>query len=216
MSERWVREVFYWFARGLFAVYFRFFVNLKIDNPDRFPETGPVIVCANHISWFDPPLVSVVSRTKLHFMAKEELFGNAVSNAVMRGVNAFPVKRGTMDRKALRTSVKILREGGILCLFPEGTRQPPGEIGELTDGAAYLALRSGAPLLPVGICGRYTPFSGLRVRVGDLIHPDGQGMSEEDAADTGNDRRGRLRQLTEKLRQDMGVLAYGKTDRNTA
>lgn len=210
-------ELLYWLVRGLFAVYFYVFVDIDVQNADKLPEQGPAILCANHFSWFDPPLMSVLAKNKVNFMAKAELFSNPIFDKVFRGVNAFPVRREAMDRSAIRTSLNVLSDGQMLCLFPEGTRQPVGELGELTPGAAYLAIKSGAPLVPVGISGSYVPFSNITVRVGNPIRLDEfMNASKDDDSQSAGGKKAVLAQITQKLSCVLGVLAYGESDRSTA
>lgn len=207
-----MRNLIYDAGRSLFAVYFGACVRLTVENEEYFPQDGPAILCANHISWFDPPLMAVLAPGRIHFMAKKELFANPVFDRVMRAVNAFPVDRTALDRTALKRGLDVLSGEGILCLFPEGTRQPRGKVGDMSLGASYLALKSGAPLVPVGVSGDFRPGGKLRVRVGrpieipEVVGVAGQGSGEK----SGLSRKVWMRRLTDKLRQTIEVLAYGE------
>jgi 1-acyl-sn-glycerol-3-phosphate acyltransferase len=108
---------------------------------------------ANHSSFLDPPLVGGASPRQLSFMAKAELFRVPLFGGLIRRLNARPVRREGADAGALRTALRILQEGGVLLMFPEGTRGPEGTLREPKPGAAMLAVMSGARVVPVFIRG---------------------------------------------------------------
>ncbi|NMB35582.1 MAG: 1-acyl-sn-glycerol-3-phosphate acyltransferase [Firmicutes bacterium] len=139
---------------------------------ENVPPRGPYIICSNHTSWFDPPLLGclVTGRQKINFMAKEELFKIFLIGPLFKKLNAFPVKRDTADRKAIRRALQVLEDGEILGLFPEGTRVRTGELGEPYHGAALIALKSGKPVLPVAIQWPPRPFQPVKINVGALIY----------------------------------------------
>lgn len=114
---------------------------------------GALIVVANHLSFLDPPLLGASLPRRLVFMTKEELVRAPVFGVAVRAFGAFPVRRGAPDREALRFAFSVLEKGQALALFPEGTRNPRGELQRGHPGIALLALRAGVPILPVGICG---------------------------------------------------------------
>lgn len=104
-------------------------------------------------------------------MAKSELFTNSVISSLLRQAGAFPVRRDRADRTAIRTAMRLLEEGKVLGLFPEGTRSENGELLQAHHGTALIALRSGAPILPVAISGPYRIGHPLRVKIGSLFKP---------------------------------------------
>jgi 1-acyl-sn-glycerol-3-phosphate acyltransferase len=152
------------FKGVLFPLY-----QYKIIGLENFPAEGGVLLCANHISNLDPPLVGVTSPRPIHYMAKDELFKAPVLGKLLPSVNAFPVKRGLSDREALRKGLSVLKEGGVLGLFPEGTRSKTGELGKGLAGAGFFALRSQAQVVPCAIIGPYKPFKRLKVVYGKPI-----------------------------------------------
>jgi 1-acyl-sn-glycerol-3-phosphate acyltransferase len=107
-------------------------------------------------------------------MAKEELFENALLGTLLAGVGAFPVRRGHPDRRALRRAIAIVNSGRVLGLFPEGTRSPTGELQEAKGGAAFIALKTGAPILPLAIRGPYRVFGEVEVLIGKPFNLDVQ------------------------------------------
>lgn len=146
---------FYGFARGLVAIVYKMRFKVTVLGEENIPKSGPVIICSNHISNYDPPLVGITCSRHIHFLAKEELFSNKIIGKILRKVNAFPIKRGMRDRNALRQGLQVLKEGNVLGLFPEGTRSKTGELKRGLAGAGFFALRSQAQIIPCAIIGSY-------------------------------------------------------------
>ena len=136
-------------AVGLMRLLFR----LEAHGTEHVPRHGPVLIVANHASFLDPPLVGGAAPRPLSFMAKAELFRIPLFGGLIRRLNARPVRREGADAGALRAALRILQEGGMLLMFPEGTRGPEGALRPAKPGAAMLALLSGAPVVPVLIRG---------------------------------------------------------------
>lgn len=143
----------YLICRFLIRVMARVLLRWRIIGAENLPATGGVILAANHTSLIDPLLAGSAVRRPVRFMAKDELFRNRFFGAFMRGIGAFPVRRGEADRQSLRESLRILAEGGVLGIFPEGTRSADGQLGKAQSGIAFIAKRSGAPIVPAAIIG---------------------------------------------------------------
>lgn len=126
--------------------------RIRVLGRENVPD-GPAILCCNHVSNLDPILVNFMSPRFLRFMAKAEMFATPLGEWFWLRVGAFPVKRGVADRAALSTAAEILEDGGILGVFPEGTRTQGEGLGEAHQGAAFLAVRTGAPIVPSAIHG---------------------------------------------------------------
>ena len=131
----------------------RLLFRLEGRGMAHVPLRGPVLLVANHSSFLDPPLVGGVAPRPLSFMAKAELFDVPLLGALIRRLNARPVRREGSDAGALRTALRILQDGGALLMFPEGTRGPEGTLREPMPGAAMLAVLSGAAVVPVFVKG---------------------------------------------------------------
>lgn len=132
-----------WVGRGLFGLGYR------VDTPGRrlVPRTGPVILAVNHTAFLDGPLVVGVTRRPVHVFSKAELFHGALGVA-LRGIGQIPVHRDTADLAALSAGLDVLARGGVLAVFPEGSRGK-GDFSDMRDGLAWVAMRSGAPIVPV-------------------------------------------------------------------
>lgn len=117
----------------------------------RIPPTGPVILAANHSNVVDGPLVFSTSPRPVHFLIKQEAFVGPL-DPFLRGIGQLPVDRAGTDRAAVTTSLEILKRGGVLGIFPEGTRGE-GDFASLRGGLAYFAVRSGARIVPVACFG---------------------------------------------------------------
>ena len=144
---------FYYVGRVLVRVILFLFTRWQVRGRENIPSQGPVLVIVNHLNLADPPLVSVSLGRKAVFMAKEELFRSSFSSYFIGSFGAFPVHRGQLDREALRQADKVLADGLALIMFPEATRSKTTQLQPAFPGSALIALRSGAPILPVAITG---------------------------------------------------------------
>jgi 1-acyl-sn-glycerol-3-phosphate acyltransferase len=162
--------------RGLVRLFFR----PSVSGQDNIPASGPVLVAPIHRSNLDFAFTLFISPRKVFFMAKDSLFKVPVLGSALIQLGAFPVKRGTADREAMRSAEEVLNAGHALILFPEGTRKYGPHVEPLHDGAMFIAARTGAMVVPVGISGtdRALPDGAkfprpvkVRVVVGTAISP---------------------------------------------
>jgi len=157
----------YLIFRFLLRVIYTLLFRLEARGVENIPATGPVVLASNHLSLLDPPTVGVKVRRKVHFMAKEELFKIPVFGALIRSFGAFPVKRGGVSKDAIKSAIALLKEGNVMGIFPEGSRN--NQSGMAKKGAAMIAIRSGSAVVPVAIIGNYRPFSKMIVCYGEPI-----------------------------------------------
>jgi len=131
----------------------RLLFGLESRGAEHVPAEGPVLLVANHASVLDPPLVGGAARRRLSFLAKAELFDVPLFGGLIRRLGARPLRREGPDAGALRAALRVLRDGGALLVFPEGTRGQGGVLGPAKPGAGMLAVLGKAPVVPVYISG---------------------------------------------------------------
>lgn len=196
--------MFYRFARAVIWSICKLCFRVKIIGRERVPEQGAFVVAPSHRSYVDTPFCAFITRRRISFMGKQELFSNKFGARLFTALGAFPVARGTIDRSALRAARAALDRGEPLAIFPEGTRRTGPEIGELFEGAAYLATKAGVPVVPVGIGGseeilargkKFPRFKRVVVVVGEPIQPPASGATRREIA-----------ALTERLHDEIQKL----------
>ncbi len=143
----------YELVRVLIVVLGRFYFRLKVEGRENIPSDGPFILAPVHRSNLDFALASAVTRRHLKYMGKSSLWKHKWFGRIISSMGAYPVERGTADRQALTITIAVLKAGHGTVLFPEGTRKAGPVIEDLFEGPAYVASRSGAPIVPVGIGG---------------------------------------------------------------
>jgi 1-acyl-sn-glycerol-3-phosphate acyltransferase len=143
----------YGFVRNVVVVFSRLFWRMSIEGRDNVPAHGAFVLAPVHRSNVDTLLVAGLTRRRLRYMGKDTLWKIGWIGRIFSALGAFPVRRGTIDREALRRCSEVLAGGEPLVVFPEGTRQSGHQVADLFEGAAYLSLRAGVPIVPVGIGG---------------------------------------------------------------
>ena len=151
--------MFYAFMRIFLRCFFKLLFKVKIIGVENVPKDGALILAANHISNWDPPFLATFLDIEVNYMAKEELFKNPIFSAIIKKLYAFPVKRGTADKNAIKHAVKVLKDNKCLGLFPEGTRSKTGELGKAEAGVGLITAMTKAPVLPAAIIGTNKIFS---------------------------------------------------------
>ena len=146
--------LFYWLnVRTWVTLIMWFATRIKVEGLSNLPGSGPAILVSNHFNLGDPPVLTYVLPRRIVWMAKQELFDIPVIGGVFRAFGLIPVRRFEGDLKALRKAQGTLRRGHVLGMFPEGTRSAGKGLGEGEPGTAFIALRTGAPIIPVAIWG---------------------------------------------------------------
>jgi 1-acyl-sn-glycerol-3-phosphate acyltransferase len=151
----------------------------EVHGHERVPREGPVILAPNHRSYLDPPALGTAMERPIWFMAKSELFESFPLGPIIWRTRAFPVRRGTPDRRALRNCLRLLEAGEIVTVFPEGERSKTGTLQEPELGIAMIALRSRAPVVPVGLTGtdKVLPRHSVLPHFGKVIVRFGEPMT---------------------------------------
>ena len=154
-------------VRSAIYAYCKVVYRLKVTGKENILKEGPVIYCGNHRTYLDPPLIVITARRHVRFLAKEELKKNplfAFLGVVFEGIY---VKRDNKDISALKTTLKALKNGECVALFPEGTRNGLEKGEDVKEGAAFFAWKTGAKVQPVGIYGGEKPFKKVYVNYGN-------------------------------------------------
>ncbi len=153
--------------RWIVNIVIKLLFDIRVEGIEQVPFEGPLVICANHISWLDPIVVACIVPRPIHFMAKNELFENKFMAWLLTKLHAFPVKRKKADVGAIRRGLTVLNNGEVIGIFPEGTRQKtPDKLGEAHGGAALLAIKTEACVLPIAIRGKYGFRSTVRIACG--------------------------------------------------
>jgi 1-acyl-sn-glycerol-3-phosphate acyltransferase len=190
---------FYAFSKVVVTLVLRTLWRMRVEGAQHVPREGPLIVVANHVSYFDPPVLGCALPRELHFMAKKELFDIPLFGALIACYNAYPVERGRGDVGAIKRTVKVLKDGHAVLIFPEGRRNRDEGEGEENGrppngrssrrraqaGIAFLASLSGARVLPAYIEGtkHLRLFSSIKVIFGEPFQlGDGKKASRGDLA----------------------------------
>lgn len=146
------------------------FLRLVYINRKAFKIKGPYIICSNHIHVLDPIVIALASPRKVRFMAKSQLFKNKFLGWLIRKLGSFKVDRGANDVSAIKNALKVLRSGDVLGIFPEGMREKAGTLQAFHNGAALLALRTGVPVVPVALIGKYKLWGKIIISAEDPIN----------------------------------------------
>jgi 1-acyl-sn-glycerol-3-phosphate acyltransferase len=146
-------RLFYLIVRSAVVAWCRVWLGLRVIGRENLPLSGPYVLAPTHRSNLDIPVAAAVSTRRLRFMGKDSLWKYRPVGAVLSALGGFPVVRGSADLEALKRCVDVLRRGEPLVLFPEGTRRSGPVVADLFDGAAFVAVKAGVPIVPVAIAG---------------------------------------------------------------
>jgi len=145
----------YRFWRWVCRVILRLGFGLRTHNAERVPREGGYLLVSNHASNLDPPILGCMLEREVHYLAKAEMFENRLLARVFRSINAHPIRRGGVDRQAMKECGELIRNGALLTIFPEGTRTHDGEMQAPKPGVAMIAVQARARCLPAYIAGSY-------------------------------------------------------------
>ena len=174
-----LKILWYYLAQGVLGTLMAAFGGWRATGRRNIPPKGPALLVANHSSYLDVMLLGVSVHRPLNYVARSTLFVPPLS-WMMRSVGGFPIQREGMGASGMKETLRRLRAGGIVVLFPEGTRSADGELGPLKPGIAVLVARAGVPVLPAGIAGTFDAWPRsrffpsphpLRVHFGPPISP---------------------------------------------
>lgn len=168
---KFLKEIVRIIVRSAIRLYFVVVYRVKIEGRENLPtnKKEPLIFCGNHRTYADPPLIVVTAKRHVRFLAKEELSKNKFFAFLGVVFDAIYVKRDSKDVSALKTTLKALKNGESIALFPEGTRNGMEKGEKAKDGAAFFAVRTGAKVIPVGISGGEKLFKKMYIKYGEPL-----------------------------------------------
>jgi 1-acyl-sn-glycerol-3-phosphate acyltransferase len=143
----------YGFVRFVVTSFCRIWCRMTVEGREHIPSDRPFLLAPVHRSILDTPISSGVSRRRLRFMGADKYWKHAAFGRLLSALGGFPVTRGSADREALKRCIQVLQSGEPLVLFPEGERKSGPVVQPLYEGAAYIAVKAGVPIVPVGIGG---------------------------------------------------------------
>jgi len=198
----------YFFVRWLAHAVCHLYWRVEVHGAEHVPATGPVILAPVHRSFIDFLVVSEVTARKIFYMAKDDLWRSSALGSVLDAVGAFPVHREGADRLALDRAQAVLERGEPLILFPEGTRRAGPVVEELHEGAAFLAARTGAVIVPIGIGGtaEAMPKGSKMVRPVKVHVVVGEPLTGPERSARGRVPRHQVHAVTEQLRAEVQRL----------
>ena len=164
----------------IFKFYYIIVHRMKVEGRENIPMDEPVIFCANHKSFLDPPLIKITAKRDMYFLAKIELAKNPILKFLGWVFEVMYVKNDEKDINAIKGSLKHLKKGDCIALFPEGTRNGLAKGQKVRDGAAFFAIRGGAKVVPIGISGKMKPFTKLTIRYGKPLDYSSYKKAEDD------------------------------------
>jgi 1-acyl-sn-glycerol-3-phosphate acyltransferase len=197
----------YWFFKNLAKLLAKIFFRFRVIHPERLPQSGGLILAANHQSYFDPPLVGICSKRAVHYLARKTLMEWPFFGPLFPDMNVIPVDRDGNDMSALKTVIRKIKEGEGVVLFPEGTRSRDGKLQPGQAGVGLVIAKTLAPVVPVRIFGSYeafprgskgVKFHPIRVVIGEPIH-----FTKEDVANADRDT---YRQLSQRVMDAIAKL----------
>ena len=165
--KRFVRRIVKFVLSSLYRIAYRIKINGQV------PEEGAYILCCNHINYLDAAALVLFNKRKLNFVAKEDLFTHGILMWLGHLFDVIPIKRDMQDIEAMKRCLKVLKNGELLGIFPEGTRKGMEKNLKAKNGAAYMAIKSKAKVIPVGIHGSFKPFTKVYVNYGQPLDLSG-------------------------------------------
>jgi 1-acyl-sn-glycerol-3-phosphate acyltransferase len=205
--KRFSEWIAYPLIRQILVAFSYVFWRVTVEGREHIPKTGAFILAPVHRSNVDSPVVAAVTRRRLRYLGKQEMWKYKAPAAVFNAMRGIPVNRGTPDRDALRRCTTALQAGEPLVVFPEGSRRSGPVVDELFEGVAYMATKTGTPIVPVGIGGseqampkgaKFIHPVKIHIVVGPPIHPE--------ISESGKTPRRAVRELNTKLHDELQRL----------
>lgn len=157
------------FTKGFANMMFHILYKIEIDGLENIPKEGPALLCSNHIHALDSVAYVIHFKRMIYMMAKHELFRTKFKNWFLTEMGCFPVKRGVASEEAITTAINHLKDGDLVGIFPEGTRNGLAKGIKFKKGVGLIAIKANVPIIPMGITGTFKPFTKITMHIGKPI-----------------------------------------------
>ena len=206
----------FWYLLGysLSKTLAKTFFNYRVIGAENMIEEGPCIIAANHCSYLDPPLVGGACKRAIHYLARKSLLDVPILGPILPELNVIPVDQKNADRSALMGAIRVVKNGGAVLIFPEGTRSPNGRLQPAQPGIGMIAAKTEAPVVPIWIEGSYRtlPKNSLFPRAGETSVLVGEPLSLNYQSNS----RCVYEQTANQIADAIQALSQGKTSASRA
>ncbi len=195
--------MFYKFAVYICRFFLRIFYRPIIEGDNSLKTVKGCIIYSNHTCYLDPFVLGCFTKRQIKFMAKAELYKNKLLGFIIHKLGTFPVRRGEADINAIKTALRLLKNGEILGLFPEGTRNRNGAIMDAEPGLSMIAIKAKVPVLPVAIVSTYRVFKPISMVIGTPIYLEefyDKKLSMDDHKEISNSLMNKVRVMMEEAK----------------
>lgn len=195
-------------VRFIVTMFCRVWCRMTIEGRENVPSSGAFLLTPTHRSILDTPIASGVTRRRMRFMGADKYWKNKAFGRLLTALGGFPVSRGTADREALKRCIAVVQQGEPLVLFPEGERKTGPLVQPLFDGATFVAVKAGIPIVPVGIGGseRAMPKGAKFIRPRKVYVVIGKPLQTASVTGSPKAQRDAARQLTIELHAELQRL----------
>ena len=208
----WTNQLPYRWSHRITNFAFNLFGKLESYGNENIPKQGGALILCNHVSYLDPFIVGSAANRELHFMARHDSFEMPVIGKVIAAHNAYPVRRGTADRAALRHTISLLKSGKMVLIFPEGTRSVNGTLGKAHGGVSFIAHNADVPAIPTYLKGTILPRNAKWIQPAQLTVTFGPPIDFTEVRQL-PERRELYRQMGEQIMQEIADLRDRQMDK---
>lgn len=208
----WTDQLPYRWSHRITNFIFNIFGKLESHGNENIPRRGGALILCNHVSYLDPFIVGSAANRELHFMARHNSFDMPVIGRLIAAHNAYPVRRGTADRAALRHTISLLKSGNLVLIFPEGTRSVDGTLGKPHGGVSFIAHNAGVPAIPAYVRGTILPRNAKWIRPAQLTVTFGSPIDFSEVRKL-EDKRELYRRMGEQIMQEIANLRDSQVGR---
>ena len=203
----WTDSVPYRWTHRITSFTFRALGKIETRGSEYIPRKGGMLLLSNHLSYLDPFILATTATRELHYMARDNVFRIPLLRQIITSHNAYPVKRGTADRAALKHTICLLRAGNAVLIFPEGTRGTDSNLGKAHDGVSFIAHNANVPVIPVFLAGadRLMPRKSIWIRPAKLSTNYGPPIDFTEARKI-EDKRVMYQRMSEQIMEAIAAL----------